>query len=247
MSGYDPARYGNAVGGRYDELYPGVPSDTGDAIAFIADLVEDPEAGILEFGVGTGRIALGLRQRGLRVAGVEGSEQMAADLAAKPFGTEVDVVIGDYRTTRMEGEFAVVLLVLNGVFDPRGRSAQMDIFRNAARHLIPGGKFVVESWVMTDEQRSGDWSVFPRFVGDEHVEIQLARYDIDTNRIERTLVHLRPEGLDFVTVADTYASPGELDVMADVTGFERSARFQSWGQDAFSARSSHQITVYRLV
>lgn len=246
MTGYDPARYGHVVDGRYDELYPGVPADTEAAVEFIAALSLEAKSAVLEFGIGTGRLALGLLEKGIQVAGIEGSEQMAADLAAKPFGHEVEVVIGDYRDTQVSGRFSVVLLVLNGIFDPRGRAAQLEIFRNAARHLVPGGRFVVESWVMTDQQRSGDWSVVPRFVSDEHVEFQLARYDIDTNRIERTLVHLRPEGLDFVTVADTYASPGELDVMADVSGFERSERFQSWTRQPFTAHSTHNITVYQL-
>jgi hypothetical protein len=160
----------------------------------------------------------------------------------------VDVVIGDYRDTRVGsgGTFSVVVLALNGIFDPRGRSAQLDIFRNAAWHLAPDGFFVVESWVMSDAQRNGQWSVIPRYVGEEHVELQLARYDIEANRIERTLVHLRPEGPKFVTVTDTYAAPGELDVMADVTGFERSARYSSWAYAEFTASSAQNISIYQL-
>jgi hypothetical protein len=171
---------------------------------------------------------------------------MVAQLRSKPQGDMLEVVIGDYRTTRVDGSFSVVALVFNGIFDPRGRQAQLDIFANAARHLEPGGCFVVESFVLSDAQRSGDWTVSPRYVGPEHVELQLARYDIATNRIERTLVHLRPKGLDFLTVFDTYASPGELDVMAEVTGFELTARSAGWSGEAFTAASSKHVSVYEL-
>jgi SAM-dependent methyltransferase len=247
VTGYDPARYGNVVRGRYDLLYPGDRLETETSVAMLADLArERPESAVLELGIGTGRLALGLHELGLRVAGIDGSEDMVAQLRAKPHGDELEVVIGDYRSARVEGAFSVVALVFNGIFDPRGRSAQLDIFRNAARHLVPGGCFVVESFVLSDAQRSGDWSVNPRYVGSEHVELQLARYDIDTNRIERTLVHLRPEGLDFLTVYDTYATPGELDVMGEVTGFDLRARYAGWSAEPFSATSARHVSVYGL-
>jgi hypothetical protein len=128
----------------------------------------------------------------------------------------------------------------------RGVAAQLDIFRNAARHLAPGGCFVVESWVMTDAQRNGSWSVVPRYVGAEHVELQLARFDLPRNAIERTLVHLRASGLEFIAVTDTYASPGELDVMAEATGFRRIARYAGWDRSEFTVTSTNHVSIYTL-
>lgn len=247
LTGYDPASYGEVVGDAYDVLYPGVEAETAAAIELLAGLaLSRPERSVLEFGIGTGRLALGLHQRGLRVAGIDGSERMVAQLREKPGSDDLEIVIGDYRTARVAGTFSVVVLAINGIFDPRGRQAQLDIFRNSARHLAPGGWFVVESWVMSDAQRDGNWSVIPRYVGEKHVELQFARYDITTNQIERTLVHLRPQGLDFVTVIDTYATPGELDVMAEVTGFVRSARYSGWSRTEFSTTSASQVSVFQL-
>ncbi len=247
MPDYDAGRYGKAVGD-YDALYPGVEAETEAAVELLAELAfARPERSILELGIGTGRLAIGLRRRGLRVAGIDGSESMVAKLRDKPGGDAIDVMFGDYRNTTAEGNYGVVALVLNGIFDPRGRDAQLDIFRNAARHLGRGGSFVVESWVMNDNQRSGEWSVIPRFVGDRHVEFQLARFNIDHNTIERTLVHLRDgRAPDFVTVTDTYASPGELDLMAHVTGFERIARYADWTRSTFTAASANQISIFTL-
>lgn len=246
LTAYEPARYGEAVGDQYDSLYPGADRETEAAVERLAGLARGrKECSVLEFGIGTGRLALPLHKRGVRVAGVDGSERMIGQLRRKPFGEEIDVVIGDYRNTRVgDASFSVVLLAFNGIFDPRGLGAQLDIFRNAARHLAPGGYFVIESWVMTDEQRSGNWSVMPRYVGEEHVELQLARFDLARNAIERTLVHLRPSGMEFVTVTDTYASPGELDVMAEVTGFERYARYSGWDGGEFTTSSANHISVY---
>jgi SAM-dependent methyltransferase len=235
------------VGDDYDILYPGVDADTEAAVVLLAELaLERPERSLLEFGIGTGRLAVGLHRLGVRVAGIDGSERMVARLREKFRSDAVDIVVGDYRDAQVKGAFSVVVLALNGIFDPRGRTAQLDIFRNAARHLAPGGCFVVESWVMSDAQRSGDWSVLPRYVGDKHVELQMARYDIATNRIERTLVHLLPEGMKFVTVTDTYASPGELDVMAEVRNFDRTARYGTWGRAEFTSASSNHVSIYQL-
>jgi SAM-dependent methyltransferase len=247
LTGYEPARYGETVGDSYDSLYPGVDGETAAAVEFLAALARTrPECSVLEFGIGTGRLALPLHRMGVKVAGVDGSERMVAQLRQKLNGSEIDVVIGDYRNTRVgRSSFSVVLLAINGVFDPRGLAAQLDIFRNAACHLAPGGYFVVESWVMTDVQRTAGWSVMPRYVSEQHVELQLARYDIASNSIERTLVHLRQSGLEFVTVTDTYASPGELDVMAAATGFERHARYGAWGGAEYTVTSRNHISVYR--
>jgi SAM-dependent methyltransferase len=248
MTGYNPARYGDVVRGRYDSLYPGEGLETDAAVAKLAELaMARPERSVLEFGIGTGRLALGLHQRGIRVAGIDGSDDMVAELRRKPGGSDLPVTIGDYRSTELDDQFAVVALVFNGIFDPRGRSAQLDIFRNAHRHLAPGGCFVVESFVLSDADRSGEWTVSPRYVGDEHVELQLARFDVEESRIERTLVHMRSEGLDFLTVFDTYAAPGELDVMAEVTGFRRVERFANWSGGAFGASSARQVSVYEAV
>jgi SAM-dependent methyltransferase len=244
LTHYDPARYGEAVGD-YDALYPGVEADTEAAVQLLSDLARArPDRSVLELGIGTGRLALKLHRKGLRVAGIDGSERMIAQLRTKPGGDAIEVALGDYRDTCVNGAFSVVVLALNGIFDPRGRQAQLDIFRNAARHLAPGGCFVVESWVINDAQRSGEWTVIPRFVGDEHVEFQLARYDIAKNTIDRTLVHLRPQGMDFVTVTDTYASPGELDVMAHVTGFERIQRYSGWTRGDFTSASANHVSIY---
>ncbi len=245
LSSYDPTRYGRVVSDSYDTLYP-LP-ETPNTVALVAELaLAHPARSVVEFGIGTGRLALALVATGLTVAGIDSSQGMVDQLRQKPGGETIPVTIGDFRDATIAGRYSVAVLVFNGILDPRGTAAQIDIFRNAARHLAPGGYFVIESLVLSDQQRDGNWFVTPRYVGERHIEVQLARYDIETNHIERTLLHLRGEGLDFVTVTDIYASPGELDIMAEVTRFERHARYSSWSKTPFIASSSLHITVYRL-
>jgi SAM-dependent methyltransferase len=239
---YDPAAYGERLGAAYDRLYPA----TDATVAFLAELAESrPERSLLEFGIGTGRLAVGLHQRGLTVAGIDASPQMVAVLRQKVSARQVHVEVGDYVSTRVPGCFGVVALVFNNVLDPRGIPAQLALFENAAHHLAAGGFFVVEAFVLDDKARDGSWTVLPRFVGEDHVELEMVRFDVETSTLERTLVHLTPEGAQFFSVRDAYASPGELDVMAHVNGMTRVERYSSWSRDPFTAASRRHITVYQ--
>ena len=247
MNAYEPSRYGRVVGDRYDDYYPADAFDTDAAVAALSQLIAvRPARAFVEFGIGTGRLAIPLAQRGFQVAGIDASEAMVAQLRAKPGGEAIDVGLGDYRTTRVQGHFSVVALVFNNIFDPRGYAAQLDLFRNAAAHLEPGGCFVIEAFVLGEAQRSGDWFVSPRFVADDRVELQLGRYDVATNRLERTLVQVSSEGTEMFSVVDSYAAPGEIDVMAEVTGFRRQARWANWSGETFTATSSKHISVYEF-
>jgi SAM-dependent methyltransferase len=245
---YDPAAYGDRLGADYDALYPADDLETDTTVSLLSELAgRHPVPSVLEFGVGTGRLALELQRRGLVVAGIEASERMVAALRQKPGGMSIEVVVGDYVSTRLPGKFAVVAIVFNNILDPRGIGAQLELFRNAAHHLVPGGHFVVEAFVLPEQAREGGWTVQPRYVGSDHVEIQLVRFDMETNRVERTLVHLRAGGVDFVTVRDFYSGPGELDVMAHVSGFRRVARYRSWDRSEFTSHSRRHITVYQRI
>jgi SAM-dependent methyltransferase len=247
VGAYDPAAYGERLGAAYDQLYPSADLETDAAVELLFDLARTrPSRSVVEFGIGTGRLALRLLDRGLRVAGIDASARMVEALRAKPGGRDIDVRIGDYMTTRVPGAFSVAALVFNNILDPRGLPAQLALFENAARHLEPGGCFVIEAFVLDDDERSGAWHITPRYVGESHVEFQLARFDVETNRLERRLVHLQAEGMEFVSLKDTYAAPGELDVMAHVRGMKRIVRYSTWSREPFTAHSRRHVTVYEL-
>jgi SAM-dependent methyltransferase len=245
MGRFDASAYGEQLGAAaYESLYPPDQLSTDEAVTFLSELARAGQSkSLLEMGIGSGRLAIRLSEQGLRVAGIDASAAMVADLRLS--NPDISVKVGDFADLYLGETFSVVALVFNTIFDPRGVEVQLATFRNAARHLEPGGAFVVEAFVLSDEQRNGDWVLSPRFVGTEHVELQVARYDIESNSVEKTLIHLRPSGPTFLTVYDAYASPGELDVMAHVAGLERGARFSDWGHEPFHAGSSRHVTVYR--
>lgn len=241
MSEHDASAYGEQVGADYDVLYARLP-ETDAAIERLAELAGG--GAVLEFGIGTGRLALGLLERGLTVAGIEGSEAMVRQLRAKPGGDRFAVAIGDFSRTRVDGQFAVVVLALNTVFALADAGAQLDCFANAAEHLQPGGVFVVEAFVLRPEQLTGGWSMRPRLVEPDHVELELSRYAPTESRVDRTLVHIRPAGNRIVQVVDVYASPGELDLMARVAGLSLRSRWEDWLGTGFSAASPRHVSVY---
>src|SRR5712691_4416992 len=136
--------FGERVAERYDERYAYMadPAVVEPIVAFVADLARDGAA--LELGIGTGRIALPLAQRGVRVHGIELSEAMVARLRAKPGAEQIDVTIGDFATTTVEAMFSVAYLVANTIMNLTTQDEQVACFRNVAGSLEPGGRFVIE-------------------------------------------------------------------------------------------------------
>ena len=140
-----------------DRSAPEVVDPTVDVLA---ELAGDGRA--LEFGIGTGRIALPLAARGVPVQGIELSKAMAAQMSAKPGGDAIGLTIGDFSTTTVDGPFSLVYLVFNTIMNLTTQAEQVACFRNAAAHLGPGGCFVVE--VMVPELRRlppGETFVWP--------------------------------------------------------------------------------------
>ncbi len=246
MDEHDPAAYGEKVGADYDSLYPESHLASAPTVARLADLASShgSSRSVLEFGIGTGRLALLLQEQGFRVAGIEGSEVMLAQLRVKPGGGDIDVVVGDYARARVDGAFSVVVLPFNGIFGLPTREAQSACFANAARHLEPGGCFVIEAFVLRPEQLGGEWTIRPRSVEHEHVELELSRYGPAPDRVERMLVHLRPDGTRFLPLTDNYAWPGELDLMAGAAGLRLQSREAGWKREPFEAASRTHVSIY---
>jgi len=147
MHEHDAAEYGRHVAEDYDEIY-GDLGDVEGAVARLVELVERSGGGpLLELGVGTGRLALPLVEAGVAVTGVDGSPAMLDHLLAKPGGDRVATVVGDFSTLDIRGRYAVIALVANTIYALPDQEAQVRTFRQAAAHLEPGGRFVVEAWV----------------------------------------------------------------------------------------------------
>lgn len=237
----DPADpYGLAAAGSYDDLYTGI-LDTEATVARLLALAGGGPA--LEFGVGTGRLALPLAERGLAVSGIERSSAMLDELRRKRGAERIEVTEGDFAEARVQGRFSIVFVAFNAIFALTTPEDQGRCFRNAFRHLRPGGDFVVEAMVF-DPDESGLCGVRPRHLGARRVELEAFRYDPPTKRLETTLVHIGGEGIHLIPANHCYASPGEMDAMARDSGFEPRSRWEDWNEAAFVETSEAHVSVY---
>ncbi|MEU1730847.1 class I SAM-dependent methyltransferase [Streptosporangium sp. NPDC020145] len=240
---FDPSAYGRAVADVYDGVYGTTIPDTESAVNRLAELADGGP--VLEFGVGTGRLALPLAARGLVVAGVDGSAEMVRRLRAKPGGDRVPVTLGDFATTRVEGEFGLVVLAINTIFALPSQEAQVACFRNAAAHLRPGGRFVVEAWVPDPGAFRDGTTLRLLSLSEERVLVEAARLSAADQMMYTTKVNLTSDGLRLLPANHRYAWPAELDLMGLLAGLEREHRWAGWDGSPYTDDSRSHVSVYR--
>ncbi|MEV0850124.1 class I SAM-dependent methyltransferase [Streptomyces sp. NPDC049954] len=215
------------------------------AVDRLAELADGGRA--LEFAVGTGRVAVPLARRGVPVTGIERSRPMIARLRAKADAATVPVVVGDMAsaTAPQPGGFRLVYLVYHTISNLLTQSAQVACFRNAARHLAPGGRFVVELWV--PELRSlppGRQAVVGR---SEEGYVLLDTYDVLRQRVVSHHFRFGDGGpTRLFRSPHRYVWPAELDLMAELAGFRPESRHADWRGAAFTGDSPSHVSVYRL-
>lgn len=244
MKGYEPVRsFDEATAQEYDDL--AVRGDEDATVTFLEGLAAGGPA--LELAIGTGRIALPLAARGIRVDGIDFSEPMVAKLRGKPGGADLTVVIGDFCDTTVDGTYPLIYIVFNSLFNVLSQEDQVRCFENVAAHLAPGGAFVVEGgctlgWL--DHLRNG------QYVEAERIEVEAVRFDLlrldpSTQMLYENHVELSPDGARFTPIIQRYAWPSELDLMARIAGLRLDQRWAGWNRERFTARSENVISVYR--
>ncbi len=240
MEGFDPATsFGSDVASRYDDSRRG---DEPETVAFLAGMVGDGAA--LELAIGTGRIALPLAARGVRVDGIELSPDMVEQLRRKPGGDDLTVAVGDMSTTTTPGSYRLVYLVFNTIFNLLTQEDQVRCFENAARHLTDDGAFVVEAGVPQSWTKQHDY-VRPEHVGKDKVVLDVCHYDPVTQLLEENHVELTSGGVRLGPIVCRLSWPGELDLMARIAGLRLVDRWGGWQGEPFTASSVRHISVYR--
>lgn len=243
MTDFDPTAYGaSGIAGEYDELYAGY-WETDAAVDQLSELADG--GAVLEFGIGTGRLALPLLERGIKVHGIEGSAEMAGKLRQKPGGDRIPVIIGDFSQADAGRRFALVVLAVNTIFALPHQQAQVDCFRNAARHLAPAGRFVIEAWVPDLGAFRHNRLVRPRVMQSDRISIETAELD-PVEQIMRTTQAVFTDGSVRLFPANhRYAWPAELDLMGQLAGLHREHRWADWTGSPFTADSEAHVTVYQ--
>lgn len=244
MRGYDEATYGKLWGPFYDDLYGDVEDSVIDLLARHAGT--PPRA--LELAIGTGRIAVPLRERGVEIVGIDASEEMVAKLREKPGGGTIPVVMGDFADVEVDDTFPLAYLAFNTIFALLTQERQIECFGNVAEHLEPGGRFIIDCFV-------------PDLKRFDHHNTRLGVSSIDSvteHTYEMTIYHPVEQRLDthvvkrldsgetvVLPVEVRFAWPSELDLMARLAGLELEDRFGWYDLRPFNERSSSHMSIYR--
>jgi SAM-dependent methyltransferase len=228
---------------RYEVLWPHLfdPEVVGPAVNFLADLAG--RGPILELGIGTGRLALPLSRRGIRVYGIDLSPAMVEQLRSQPGSSDIDVTIGDFATTKVAGTFTLAYLVRNTIMNVTTQDAQVECFRNVATHLEPSGCFVVEVMVPPWQWVAPGGTVVPFDVSRAHLGFD--EVDVATqNAWSHHYWFVNGETKTF-SIPFRYAWPSELDLMARLAGMSLRERWCDWNRQPFTAESRSHISVWQ--
>ena len=239
--GYGPATYGDRIAHVYDLLYGGV-LDTTATVERLAALAGDGP--VLELGVGTGRVACPLAERGIPVHGIDASEAMLGELRARPGGERVAVTVGDFADVAVPGPFSLVYAIFTTFFALLTQDDQVRCFRNAAGRLAPGGAFLIEAFVPDLTRFVRGQNLSATRVELDGVMLDATKVDPVTQRIDSQHVVIAEDGIRLFPVRIRYAWPSELDLMARLAGLRLRERHGGWHGEPFTAASQRHVSIY---
>ena len=235
--------FGERVAERYDDTSAEMfgPSKVEPVVDFLVELATDGSA--LELGIGTGRIALPLAQRGIRVHGIDLSEAMVAKLRAKPGASDIGVTVGDFATTTVEKRFSVAYLVFNTIMNLTTQDEQVACFQNVAAHLEPGGCFVIEVMVPDLQRLPPGETVRPFTVS--ATRLGFDEYDVAAQGLISHHYWIDDGRFETVSMPFRYIWPAELDLMARLAGMSLRERWSGWGREPFTSDSTNHVSVWQ--
>jgi SAM-dependent methyltransferase len=229
--------FGEDVAARYDAETAGFEPEVLDpTVDFLSQLARGGSA--LELGIGTGRVAVPLAQRGVRVEGIDLSPEMVAQLRAKAEAKDIAVTIGDFATTKVDGTFTLVYLVCNTIMNLTTQEAQVACFQNVAAHLEPGGCFVIE--VGLPDLKGEKLRIFD--FSETHVGID--EYDVESQGLVSHHFTKREGNFEYSWGPFRYVWPSELDLMAQLAGMRPRERWSGWKREPFTSESTKLVGVW---
>jgi SAM-dependent methyltransferase len=235
---YFDERIAKSYEARWPELFE--PAMVDPVVAFLAELAGPGPA--LELGVGTGRIAIPLSRRGVRVHGIDLSPDMVAELRAKPGSDGIGVTIGDFATTRVSGSYTLAYLVRNTIMNLTTQDGQVACFQNVAAHLQPGGRFVIEVVVPALRRLPPGETVRAFTVTPTHLGFD--EYDVASQGLVSHHYWVVDGQLDPRSVPFRYVWPSELDLMARLAGMALRERWSDWTRTPFTGDSTSHVSVW---
>jgi len=239
MTSYDASDYGERFADVYDHWY-----QTCDPY-LISTLEELARGGpVLELGIGTGRIALPLINRGLEVHGIDASLSMVEKLRNKPGGDEIPVNIGNFADVDIEGRFSLIFIVFNTFFGLLSQNEQIRCFQNVAKHLSEDGLFLIETFVPDIKRFDAGEFVKASKIKEDEISLNVPVHDSANQRLSIQHVVISEKGIRFFPVRFRYAWHPEMDLMARLAGLRLRYRWGKWNRVPFTSASEKHISVY---
>ncbi len=245
VDGYTDSTYGDAFADVYDDWYPGV-SDVDTTVNLLTQLSDEfTPLPVLELGVGTGRLAVPLAARGVRVVGLDTSSAMLAKLAENDPARSVTTRIGDMVDDQPAGPFALVFVAYNTFFNVLSEERQRACFAAVAERLVPGGAFVIEAFVPEPQPGS---SVTVRSMTVDAVVLSVTMHDLAAQTAQGQYISITGTGgVRMRPWAIRYATVEQLDTMALDSGFRLAERWEDAERAPFTADSPRHVSVYRTI
>lgn len=244
MEGYDETTYGRLWSPVYDEMFETVD----DAVVDLLERHAGQPPRALELAIGTGRVALPLRARGVEISGIDISEEMVAKLRAKPGGEAIPVTMGDFADVAVDDSFPLIYLPFNTIFGLLSQDRQVECFQNVATHLEPGGRFILDCFV-PDVKRFDHHNTRMAVSSIDSVDrhtYEMSIYDSVKQRITTHIVRRTSDGeSEVLPVEIRFAWPSELDLMARLAGLELEDRFGWYDLRPYTERSTNHMSIYR--
>jgi len=238
---YDVSTYGERIADVYDS-WPRLPTNTERAVEFLAAAAGGGP--ILELGIGTGRIALPLLQRGFTVSGIDVSPAMVGKLRAKPGGDRIAVTMGDFADVPIAGRFSLIFVAFNTFFGLLSQDAQLRCFAAVAERLADGGVFVIEAFVPDLTRFDHGQRVGATEIRADAVYLETSAHDPVAQRVRSQQIVITERGVRLYPVEVRYAWPAELDLMARLAGLRLRERWGGWSRETFGASSGAHVSVY---
>ncbi len=238
---YGPETYGERIADIYDDLYEEL-FDKAGAVSFLAERAGGGPA--LELGIGTGRLAIPLKETGIDVHGIDASDKMIARLRAKPGGADIPITVADFTDIPGDATYPLIYVPFNTLFALPDQEDQLRCLASVTRHLGDGGVFVVEVFVPDVTRYERHQGVNVNRVEVDDAMMDVSRHDPVTQTVRTQHIIFGEKGVQMFPTFIRYAYPPELDVMARLAGLVLRERYENWRESPFTASSNAHISVY---
>jgi SAM-dependent methyltransferase len=239
MAEYTDSTYGELIADQYDTLYSDIDPNLVDR------LLELSSGGkTLELGIGTGRIAIPLSNRGVEIHGIDASQAMLEKLRSKGKGRSIPVKMCSFAEFDMEEKYEFIFIVFNTFFGLLTQKEQISCFKSVSKSLRPGGKFLIEAFVPDLSRFDKGQAIRTSHVSTDGVRLECSQHDLATQTVVSQLVMIGKPGVNLYPVNIRYAWPSELDLMAELANLRLTERWGGWDKQPFTSSSTFHISIY---